>query len=105
MNKKFLLKGLSSVAMAAVAALSLSASAAQAADTVYGDANCDGKVTIADATAIFQSLGNPDKYGLTAEGELNADVNGEAGISADDAIVIQKVDAKLISITELPLKA
>ena len=74
-------------------------------DVVYGDANCDGKVTIADATAILQSLGNPDKYGLTSEGELNADVNGETGISADDAIVIKKVDAKLISLTELPLKA
>lgn len=72
---------------------------------VYGDANCDGKVTIADATAILQSLGNNDEYSLSAQGVLNADVNGEKGISADDALVIQKIDANLISLADLPLKA
>lgn len=74
-------------------------------DIVYGDANCDGKVTIADATAILQSIGNPDKYALTAQGAFNADVNGETGISPDDAIIIKKVDARLIELTDLPLKA
>lgn len=97
MNKKFLLKGLSSVAMAAVAALSLSASAAQAADAVYGDANCDGTVSIADATAILQAIGNPDKYALSENGAGNADVyNRGDGLTALDAISIQKFDAKLI---------
>lgn len=74
-------------------------------DIVYGDANCDGKVTIADATAILQSIGNADKYSLSEQGTLNADVNGEKGVSPDDAIVIQKIDAKLIKLTDLPLKA
>ncbi len=32
--------------------------------TVYGDANCDGVVTIADAAAIFQNLAKYDKYKL-----------------------------------------
>lgn len=72
-------------------------------DILYGDANCDGKVTIADSTAILQSLGNPDKYGLSAQGTANADVDGAKGITAADAIAIQKLDAKLIS--SLPLKA
>ena len=72
-------------------------------DILYGDANCDGKVTIADSTAILQSLGNPDKYGLSDEGTANADVDGVKGITAADAIAIQKLDAKLIS--SLPLKA
>jgi len=73
-------------------------------DILYGDANCDGKVTIADSTAILQSLGNPDKYALSAQGAANADVNGESGITADDAITILKVDAKLLDAKELPLK-
>lgn len=63
--------------------------------TLRGDANCDGKVSIADATAILQSVGNPDKYGLTAVGTANADVDGEKGITASDALVIKKFDAGL----------
>lgn len=65
--------------------------------TLRGDANCDGKVSIADATAILQSVGNSDKYGLTATGKVNADVDGEAGITASDALVIKKFDAGLIN--------
>ncbi len=72
--------------------------------SMYGDANCDGRVSIADATAILQALGNADKYGLSAQGAANADVNGVVGVSADDAIVIQKIDAKLIALADLPLK-
>ena len=37
----------------------------------YGDANCDGEVTIADSTAILQALGNPNKYGLSKQGAFN----------------------------------
>ena len=69
-----------------------------------GDANCDGKVTIADSTAILQHLGNQDKYGLSKQGAINADVNGEAGVSTDDALTIAKVDAKLIKAEDLPIK-
>ncbi len=70
-------------------------------DILAGDANCDGKVTIADSTAILQSIGNPDKYGLSEQGTLNADVDGIDGITAGDALTIQKYDAKLID--KLPL--
>lgn len=59
---------------------------------LLGDANCDGKVSIADSTAILQYLGNPDKYSLSNLGINNADVTG-GGITADDAIFIKKVDA------------
>jgi hypothetical protein len=68
----------------------------QAAGTLKGDANCDGKVSIADAAAIFQVLSNKDKYSLSAAGEANADVAEPAGITAADAIEIQKLDAGLI---------
>ena len=73
--------------------------------TLYGDANVDGVVTMADAAAIYQALGNADKYGLSEQGAANADVNGAAGLTADDAITIQKVVANLIVITDLPLKS
>lgn len=71
-------------------------------DILYGDANCDGKVTIADSTAILQALGNNDKYGLSEQGTVNADVDGKTGVTAADALTIQKYDAKMIS--ELPQK-
>lgn len=73
--------------------------------TLYGDANNDGVVTIADASAILQYIANSDKYPLSKQGAANADVNGIAGVTADDAIVIQKIDAKLIKQSDLPLKA
>ncbi len=63
---------------------------------IAGDANCDGRVSIADATAIFQSIANPDKYTLSDEGRRNADVAGNDGITVEDAILIQKYDAKLV---------
>ncbi|MBQ2135341.1 MAG: lysophospholipase, partial [Clostridia bacterium] len=43
-------------------------------DVLYGDANCDKVVSIADATAILQSIGNPDKYALSEQGAVNADI-------------------------------
>ncbi len=70
----------------------------------YGDANCDGKVTVADAVAVLQFIANQTKYPLTADGLVNADIDGELGISGQDAITIQKVDASLIKQTDLPLK-
>lgn len=68
----------------------------QIAPTLLGDANCDGKVTIADATAILQSLGNPDKYGLSEQGAANADIADTGnGVTPEDAVAIQKIDAKV----------
>lgn len=68
---------------------------------LIGDANCDGKVTIADSTAILQALGNSDKYGLSAQGAKNADCcNPGDGVKTSDALALQKLDAKII--TSLP---
>lgn len=64
---------------------------------IDGDANNDSTVSIADAAAILQYIANPDKYGLSEDGMIAADVVGNGnGITADDAIAIQKLDAKLI---------
>lgn len=66
--------------------------------TVMGDANCDGILTIADATAIIQNLGNHDEYALSEQGEKNADCyNPGDGVTGKDALAIQNLEAKLIS--------
>lgn len=68
---------------------------------VWGDANCDDTVSLADAIIVLQSISNPDKYSLSDQGAINADVdlNGN-GISPKDALSIQKYLAHII--TELP---
>lgn len=75
-----------------------------ATDRLWGDANLDSKVTVADAVAILQSLGNKDKYKLSSEGALNADVydNGD-GVTATDALTIQQMDAGLYKQTDFPV--
>ncbi|MDE6519491.1 MAG: RICIN domain-containing protein [Ruminococcus sp.] len=67
-------------------------------DVLIGDANCDGAVNIADATAIVQHLGNQDKYGLSEKGLINADCcNVGDGVTGLDALAIQKLEAGIIS--------
>ena len=70
----------------------------------YGDANCDQKITVADAVAVLQYVANQTKYSLTPEGLVNADVDGSEGITGTDAITIQQVDAGLVKQEALPLK-
>ena len=66
-------------------------------DILYGDANSDGKVSIPDATAILQYIANRDKYKLTEKGMINADCCDIGdGITAKDALAIQKLDAKIL---------
>ncbi len=78
---------------------------ADANNIVYGDANCDGKTSVADAVAILQYIGNRDKYKLTESGLKNADVDGISGVTGKDALVIQQVDAGIYKSEDLPLKA
>ena len=58
-----------------------------------GDANGDFLLTVADPVAILQHIGNRDKYSLTEQGIINADVDGIAGVTANDARVLQEWDA------------
>lgn len=62
-----------------------------------GDANCDGKVEIADATLILQYVTNKDEYQLSDQGMENADVDGAPGVTASDALMIQQLDAGVIT--------
>ena len=66
-----------------------------------GDANVDESVTVADAVTILQFVGNKDKYILSKKGRANADVDGVPGITANDALVIMKYDAKVV--VQLPI--
>jgi aryl-phospho-beta-D-glucosidase BglC (GH1 family) len=72
---------------------------------VYGDANCDSIVNIADAVLIMQSIANPARFGvegteeshLTEAGKANADCcNTGDGITNKDALAIQKLLLKLV---------
>ncbi|MBO4878074.1 MAG: leucine-rich repeat protein [Ruminococcus sp.] len=58
-----------------------------------GDANCDGRITVSDVVAILQFIASKEKYPLTPEGQLNAEVDGVKGITGLDAIVVQRMDA------------
>ena len=58
-----------------------------------GDVNCDGNVSVADAVAILQFIGNSDRYPLKEQGRVNADVNGDGSVTALDALEIQRIDA------------
>ncbi len=70
--------------------------------SVSGDANDDGSVDIADATAIIQFIGNRDKYSLSEQGFVNADCTADGKVTGADALAIQKLEAE--QITELPYK-
>ncbi|MBO4876905.1 MAG: leucine-rich repeat protein [Ruminococcus sp.] len=74
-----------------------------AVNAFYGDANCDERINVADAVAILQFVANQTKYPLTERGLINADIDGAAGITGTDAIVIQKVDAGVVKQSDLPL--
>lgn len=64
-------------------------------NAVKGDANLDGSTTIADSVAILQSIGNKDKYPLSAQGEFNGDISGNYdGITAADALAVQQLDSQ-----------
>lgn len=72
-------------------------------ETLYGDANDNGTVEIADAVYILQGIADPScaDYVRTAQGEKNADChNPGSGVDAEDALAIQQYKAEII--TALP---
>ena len=76
---------------------------------VWGDANLDGNVNIADSVLVMQVATNPDKYdigksssSIKEEGYKNADVDTSTkGLTNRDALYIQKY--KLGLIDKLPV--
>ena len=72
-------------------------------DILWGDANCDDEMNMADAVFIMQCISNPDKYKLDDKGEKKADVDGSHDITNMDALCIQK--RKLGLIQQFPVEA
>ena len=71
---------------------------------MMGDADESGDVGINDAVLIMQSIANPDKYKISEQGRINADVvdNG-GGITNADALAIQYVESKTITYDVFPI--
>ena len=69
-----------------------------ASEGIWGDANCDGKVNIADSVAVLQFITNQREYGMSEIGMINADIDGDPGITGYDAIAIMKIDAGILII-------
>lgn len=76
-----------------------------APDVSYGDANCDGDISLSDAILIMQYIGNPDAYGvggteasaMTEQGLVNSDCCDVGdGVTNKDALAVQSVLLKLI---------
>ncbi|MDD7185075.1 MAG: dockerin type I domain-containing protein, partial [Oscillospiraceae bacterium] len=62
-----------------------------------GDANCDGSVDIADVVSIAAYVGDSANNTLKAQGIINADVQGNNGINATDALTVQQYLANIIT--------
>lgn len=61
---------------------------------LVGDANKDNEVTVADAAAILQYVGNPTTYKI--DNLRAADVNFDGVVDSKDAVLIQKYTAGII---------
>ncbi len=73
---------------------------------LLGDANCDGRVTIADSVAINQALGNPAVYALSPQGKDNADCCDRGdGVNANDAKAISMIESGFITAKDFPIKS
>ena len=72
-------------------------------DKIWGDANYDNDVTVADATLVMQVKANADEYKLSDKGADLADVADRGdGVTVADALAIQKYLAGTID--KLPLE-
>lgn len=70
---------------------------------IFGDANNDGELSVADAAAIMQYLGNKEQFPLSGQGAANADCfNTGDGITTKDATAVQRYLSGMIA--RLPAK-
>ena len=60
--------------------------AVKGSDYVYGDVNCDGVVTSADITALYNYLLSGDETFIAT-----SDVNGDGSITSTDVTVIYNI--------------
>lgn len=65
-------------------------------ETMYGDVNCDGEVGIADVLALNKNLLGGEA--LTAQGEINADVDRDGKPTNADVLNILKYSVKILDV-------
>lgn len=63
---------------------------------LVGDVNEDEHITVADATAVLQFLGNPKDYGLSEYGQRAADVNFDGVADKTDVDLIRDYECGAI---------
>ncbi|MDD7184263.1 MAG: glycoside hydrolase family 9 protein [Ruminococcus sp.] len=72
-------------------------SSSTSGEILWGDANVDNSVDIADAVCIASYVGDPDGNVLSAQGLKNADVQSNGnGVNASDALAIQQYLANVV---------
>lgn len=64
-------------------------------DSHWGDVNCDGNVKINDVIMLNRFLAEDQTVSITAQGMLNAECDGTAGVTGDDAVAILRSIAGL----------
>ncbi|MDE5946976.1 MAG: dockerin type I repeat-containing protein [Oscillospiraceae bacterium] len=67
---------------------------------LYGDANVDGLVNIADVVCLNQYLVDNAKYNLKPQGKINAEVNLDGKLTAADSTSIIKSLVKLVTLPD-----
>ena len=68
---------------------------------VWGDANCDGSVDVADCVLVCRFAVSDAEAEITDSGKLNADVTHDGNVTADDAALILQYVAKKIPASQL----
>lgn len=66
------------------------------APALKGDVNLDGQVDVSDAVLLCRFAAEDKTAVIKEQGKSNGEVDGKAGLSADDAIMILKYIAKLV---------
>ena len=75
-------------------------------NALYGDADCNGQIIIADAVLMARYCAEDKEAIITADGKINADVTGDGKITNDDTAKVLSYLAGLIQKEDLiPVKA
>ena len=96
-------------AASAMAALMLCASCVMPVsaeeNVVSGDVDCSGTVNIADAVMLARFCAEDAESGITAQGKLNADLNGDGDVTAADTTALLDLLAGITVTEPAPFRA
>lgn len=70
-------------------------------DAYYGDVNCDKEIDISDVILLSRIAAEDKTASVTTQGKVNADCNRDQKINANDAALVLKFIAKLITKEDL----